>query len=56
MLILSRKGLGFFYLMLLPFPCYLGRDVRGDCSTKTMGIGNKMGNESVLGKVLKQWG
>ena len=32
-----------------PFPTiWLGRDVSGECSTKTMGIGNGVGSESVL--------
>ena len=39
----------FWVLCSSPFPAkQLGRDVRGECSTKTMGIVNMKGNESVL--------
>ena len=32
-----------------PFPAiWLGLDIRGECSTKTMGIGNGIGSERVL--------
>ena len=32
-----------------PFPAiWLGRDIRRECGTKIMGIGNSIGNKSVL--------
>ena len=46
---ISSKGLGFLNPKLLPFPAiWLGRDVRGECSTKTMGMGNKISERGVL--------
>ena len=43
------KGLGFFIQSSSPSPAiWLGHDDRGECSTKTMRIGNDIGNKSVL--------